>query len=235
MRKNSEGEIRVRCAEAERGFLAGVKEMVKMRAEMGVMPWGKHVFYPRMLHKARPQKVSDFLVDDERWHVSVREVDMEKWGSKHHLYRSASGKYYLGLLFKSTKARSVRRKISLGTKDEEEAKERRELFYEEWEGKHLTWAQCEGAKWNMKVRGCAVIGSKSALERKAREAQEKANREQAKAICKELALKRKAQVKLEGFKKKTEEIKSRRVLMVGGVEKIGDSVVRRTKRKGEER
>ena len=42
MRKNSEGEIRVRCAEAERGFLAGVKEMVKMRAEMGVMPWGKH-------------------------------------------------------------------------------------------------------------------------------------------------------------------------------------------------
>lgn len=44
MRKNSEGEIRVRCAEAERGFLAGVKEMVKMRAEMGVMPWGKHVF-----------------------------------------------------------------------------------------------------------------------------------------------------------------------------------------------
>ena len=33
-----------RCAEAERGFLAGGKEMVKMRAEMGVMPWGKHVF-----------------------------------------------------------------------------------------------------------------------------------------------------------------------------------------------
>ena len=29
MRKNSEGEIRVRCAEAERGFLAGVKEMVR--------------------------------------------------------------------------------------------------------------------------------------------------------------------------------------------------------------
>ena len=29
---------------------------------------------------------------------------------------------------------------------------------------------------------------------------------------------RKAQVKLEGFKKKTEEIKRRRVLMVGGVE-----------------
>lgn len=219
MRKNSEGEIRVRCAEAERGFLAGVKEMVKMRAEMGVMPWGKHVFYPRMLHKARPQKVSDFLVDDERWYVSVREVDMEKWGEKHHLYRGASGKYYLGLLFKSTKARSVRRKISLGTKDEEEAKERRELFYEEWEGKHLTWAQCEGAKWNMKVSGCAAIGSKSALERKAREKQEKANREQAKAICKELALKRKAQVKLEGFKKKTEEIKRRRVLMVGGVER----------------
>ena len=27
-------------------------------------------------------------------------------------------RYYLGLLFKSTKARSVRRKISLGTKDE---------------------------------------------------------------------------------------------------------------------
>ena len=66
MRKYSEGEIRVRCAEAERGFLAGVKEMVKMRAEMGVMPWGKHVFYPRMLHKARPQKVSDFLVDDSQ-------------------------------------------------------------------------------------------------------------------------------------------------------------------------
>ena len=44
MRKNSEGEIRVRCAEAERGFLAGVKEMVKMRAEKGVLPWGKHVF-----------------------------------------------------------------------------------------------------------------------------------------------------------------------------------------------
>lgn len=84
MRKNSEGEIRVRCAEAERGFLAGVKEMVKMRAEMGVMPWGKHVFYPRMLHKARPQKVSDFLVEDERWYVSVREVDIEKWGEKHH-------------------------------------------------------------------------------------------------------------------------------------------------------
>ena len=39
-----------------------------MRAEMGVMPWGKHVFYPRMLHKARPQKVSDFLVDDDRWY-----------------------------------------------------------------------------------------------------------------------------------------------------------------------
>lgn len=160
---------------------------------------------------------------------------MEKWGSKHHLYRSAGGKYYLGILFKSTKARSVRRKISLGTKDEEEAKERRELFYEEWEGKHLTWAQCEGAKWNMKVSGCAAIGSKSALERKAREMQEKSNREQAKAICKELALKRKAQVKLEGFKKKTEEIKRRRVLMVGGVEKIGDAVVRRTKRKGVER
>lgn len=70
-----------------------------------------------MLHKARPQKVSDFLVEDERWYVSVKfEVDMEKWGSKHHLYRSASGKYYLGLLFKSTKA-SVRRKISLGTKE----------------------------------------------------------------------------------------------------------------------
>ena len=51
MRKNIEGEIRVRCAEAERGFLAGVKEMVKMRAEKGVLPWGKHVFYPRMLHK----------------------------------------------------------------------------------------------------------------------------------------------------------------------------------------
>ena len=48
--------------------------MVKMRAEMGVMPWGKHVFYPRMLHKARPQKVSDFLVGEERWYVSVREV-----------------------------------------------------------------------------------------------------------------------------------------------------------------
>lgn len=44
MRKNSEGEIRVRCAEAERGFLAGVKEMVKMRAEMGVMPWGSMYF-----------------------------------------------------------------------------------------------------------------------------------------------------------------------------------------------
>ena len=88
--------------------------------------------------------MSDFLVDDERWYVSVREVDMEKWGSKHHLYRSASGKYYLGLLFKSTKSRSVRRKRSLGTKDEEEAKERRELFYDEWEGKHLTWAQGEG-------------------------------------------------------------------------------------------
>ena len=42
---------------------------------MGVMPWGKHVFYPRMLHKARPQKVSDFLVGDERWYVSVREAD----------------------------------------------------------------------------------------------------------------------------------------------------------------
>ena len=82
MRKYSEGEIRVKCAEAERGFLAGVKEMVKMRAEMGVMPWGKHVFYPRMLHKARPQKVSDFLVEDERWYVSVREVDMEKWGDR---------------------------------------------------------------------------------------------------------------------------------------------------------
>ena len=67
------------------------------------------------------------------------------------------------------------------------------------------------------------------------EGQEKANREQAKAICKELSLKRKAQVKLEGFKKKTEELKRRRVLMVGGVEKIGDSVVRRTKRKGVER
>ena len=49
------------------------------------------------------------------------------------------------------------------------------------------------------------------------------------------ALKRKAQVKLEGFKKKTEEIKRRRVLMVGSVEKIGDAVVRRTKRKGVER
>lgn len=80
MRKNSEGEIRERCAEAERGFLAGVKEMVKMRAEMGVMPWGKHVFYPRMLHKARPQKVSDFLVEDERWYLNVREVDMENGG-----------------------------------------------------------------------------------------------------------------------------------------------------------
>ena len=111
-----------------------------MRAEMGVMPWGKHVFYPRMLHKARPQKVSDFLVDDERWYLNgVRELDIEKWGEKYHLYRSASGKYYLGLLFKSTKARSVRRKISLGTLDEEVAKERREMFYEEWEGKHLTW------------------------------------------------------------------------------------------------
>ena len=40
-----QGEIRVRCAEAERGFLAGVKEMVKMRAEMGVMPWGMKVPY----------------------------------------------------------------------------------------------------------------------------------------------------------------------------------------------
>ena len=109
------------------------------------------------------------------------------------------------------------------------------MLFRAWEGKHLRWAQCEGAKWNMKVSGCAAIGSKSALERKAREMQEAANREQAKAICKELALKRKAQVKLEGFKKKTEEIKSRRVLMVGGVEKIGDSVVRRTKRKGEGR
>ena len=74
-------------------------------------------------------------------------------------------KYYLGLLFKSTKSRSVRRKISLGTKDEEVAKERRELFYDEWEGKHLTWAQSEGAKWNMKVSGCAAIGSKEAMAR----------------------------------------------------------------------
>ena len=36
-------------------------------------------------------------------------------------------------------------------------------------------------------------------------------------------------------KEKKEELKRRRVLMVGGVEKIGDAVVRRTKRKGVER
>ena len=40
MRKYSEGEIRVRSAETERGFLAGVKEMVKMREKIIVT--GKH-------------------------------------------------------------------------------------------------------------------------------------------------------------------------------------------------
>ena len=50
------------------------------------MPWGKNVFYPRMLHKARPQKVSDFLVGDERWYVSVRaEMGVMPWG-KHGFY-----------------------------------------------------------------------------------------------------------------------------------------------------
>ena len=50
-----------------------------------------------------------------------------------HLTRNykLNSKRYAGI--KGIKSRSVRRKISLGTKDEEEAKERRELFYEEWE------------------------------------------------------------------------------------------------------
>ena len=38
------------------GFLRGVKEMVRQKVEMGLMPWGRRVFYPKMVLRARPPK-----------------------------------------------------------------------------------------------------------------------------------------------------------------------------------
>lgn len=201
---------RIRREETEYGFLRGVKEMVRQKVEMGMMPWGKRIYYPKMFHKARPQKLSDFLVEGETWKLNKwREVELEKWGDNHHLNKF-KGRYYMGLLFKSSRGRALRRKISLGTEDEKEARERRDVFYGEWVGKEISWSMANGAQWNMRVTGYPEIGEKSWVTRKAEKEVKKEHLEQARAMAKEWQAKRKAQVALEGFKKETEKIKRKR-------------------------
>lgn len=168
--KRSVDMIRVRKEELEYGFLRGVKEYVRQKVEMGAMPWGKRVFYPKMVLRARPQKLRDFLIDEELWSLSEwKEETLKRYGEGHHLNK-CGGRYYMGIYFKSTKGRDIRRKISLGTKDIEEAKRRRDEFYKEWVGKALKWYMADGAKWNMKLPGVPELGIQSQLEKRAREA-----------------------------------------------------------------
>ena len=167
-------EVKIRKEELEHGFLRGVKEMVRQKVEMGLMPWGRRVFYPKMVLRARPQKLRDFLIEEEVWELQEWSKDsLESNPERHHLYE-CGGRYYMGLDFKSTRGRSIRRKISLGTRELEEAKERRDEFYKEWSGKGLKWYMADGAKWNMKLPGVPEVGELSKLDKRARKETEEA-------------------------------------------------------------
>lgn len=167
-------EVKIRKEELEHGFLRGVKEMVRQKVEMGLMPWGRRVFYPKMVLRARPQKLRDFLIEEEVWELQGWSKDsLESNPERHHLYE-CGGRYYMGLYFKSTRGRSIRRKISLGTRELEEAKERRDEFYKEWSGKGLKWYMADGAKWNMKLPGVPEVGELSELDKRARKETEEA-------------------------------------------------------------
>ena len=167
-------EVKIRKEELEHGFLRGVKEMVRQKVEMGLMPWGRRVFYPKMVLRARPQKLRDFLIEEEVWELQEWSKDsLESNPERHHLYE-CGGRYYMGLHFKSTRGRSIRRKISLGTRELEEAKERRDEFYKEWSGKGLKWYMADGAKWNMKLPGVPEVGEESKLDKRARKETEEA-------------------------------------------------------------
>lgn len=167
-------EEKIRKEELEHGFLRGVKEMVRQKVEMGLMPWGRRVFYPKMVLRARPQKLRDFLIEEEVWELQEWSKDsLESNPERHHLYE-CGGRYYMGLYFKSTRGRSIRRKISLGTRELEEAKERRDEFYKEWSGKGLKWYMADGAKWNMKLPGVPEVGELSKLDKRARKETEEA-------------------------------------------------------------
>lgn len=173
MRKGLDEE-KIRKEELEHGFLRGVKEMVRQKVEMGLMPWGRRVFYPKMVLRARPQKLRDFLIEEEVWELQEWSKDsLESNPERHHLYE-CGGRYYMGLYFKSTRGRSIRRKISLGTRGLEEAKERRDEFYKEWSGKGLKWYMADGAKWNMKLPGVPEVGELSKLDKRARKETEEA-------------------------------------------------------------
>lgn len=173
MRKGLD-EVKIRKEELEYGFLRGVKEMVRQKVEMGLMPWGRRVFYPKMVLRARPQKLRDFLIEEEVWELQEWSKDsLESNPERHHLY-VCGGRYYMGLYFKSTRGRSIRRKISLGTRELEEAKERRDEFYKEWRGKGLKWYVADGAKWNMKLPGVPEVGELSKLDKRARKETEEA-------------------------------------------------------------
>ena len=173
MRKGLDEE-KIRKEELEHGFLRGVKEMVRQKVEMGLMPWGRRVFYPKMVLRARPQKLRDFLIEEEVWELQEWSKEaLESNPERHHLY-VCGGRYYMGLSFKSTRGRSIRRKISLGTRELEEAQERRDEFYNEWRGKGLKWYMADGAKWNMKLPGVPEVGEVSKLDKRARKETEEA-------------------------------------------------------------
>lgn len=201
---------RIRRIGAEHGFLMGVKEMVRQKVEMGVMPWGDRVYYPKMMREARPQKLRDFAVEEEVWELNRwREEDIEKYGERHHL-NECSGRFYLSILFKSTRGRAVRRKISLGTRKLEVACYRRDKFYKAWAGKALKWYMAEGAKWNMRLKDIPEIGEKSRLEKEA-EAQLSAEQKALmKARVKEWREKRRATARTEPFIKEKERIFDKR-------------------------
>lgn len=119
-------------------------------------------------------EVEGFLIEEEVWELQEWSKDsLESNPERHHLYE-CGGRYYMGLYFKSTRGRSIRRKISLGTRELEEAKERRDEFYKEWSGKGLKWYMADGAKWNMKLPGVPEVGELSKLDKRARKETEEA-------------------------------------------------------------